>query len=185
MARHILVRATRTCAVPAPAGARAAVLLAPLLLGGCMLGPDYKTPQSEVAVQWHTDTAVVAREPDAADAYWWKSLNDPTLNALIETAFRNNPSLQVAGVRVLAARAQLNQSIGNLFPQQQAIGGGITRTNQTSNTQSGAPGAINVSPDYTSDNLLFSASWELDFWGKYRRTIESQRAAFLGHRGVL
>jgi NodT family efflux transporter outer membrane factor (OMF) lipoprotein len=145
-----------------------------------MLGPDYKTPEAQVASQWPTDQLISARAFDAADAYWWKAFNDPTLNALIEAAFRNNPSLQVAGVRVLAARAQLNQSIGNLFPQQQAIGGGVTRYNTTTSSASRTPVSGALSPDYSTDQLLFSASWELDFWGKYRRTIESERASYLG-----
>jgi len=180
MARHKVAGAAHGATAPAIAGARYCAVPLALLLAGCMLGPDYKTPEAQVASQWPTDQLISARAFDAADAYWWKAFNDPTLNALIEAAFRNNPSLQVAGVRVLAARAQLNQSIGNLFPQQQAIGGGVTRYNTTTSSASRTPVSGALSPDYSTDQLLFSASWELDFWGKYRRTIESERASYLG-----
>ena len=149
-----------------------------MLLCGCMLGPDYRTPKADVAAQWTTDSAVAARTPDAADAYWWKAFNDPALNELVELAYRNNPTLQVAGVRVLAARAQLNQSIGNLFPQQQALSGGATYTKLNTPSKTLLPAGIDS--EYTSDQLMFSASWELDFWGKYRRGIESDRATYLG-----
>lgn len=145
-----------------------------------MLGPDYHTPKSAVDAQWPTDSLLTAREPDAADTYWWKSLKDPALDAIIEAAFRNNPSLQIAGVRVLGARAQLNQAIGNLFPQQQALSGGATYTNATAKSLAQGPVASSINPEYTSGQLLFSVSWELDFWGKYRREIESQRATYFG-----
>ena len=156
----------------------ASALAGTLLLAGCMLGPNYKTPKSQVAAQWTTDATVTARTPGAADAYWWKAFQDPALDSLVTTAFHNSPTLQVAGVRVLAARAQLNQSIGNLFPQQQALGGGVTYTKLNTPSQAFFPAGIN--PEYTSDQLTFSASWELDFWGKYRRSIESDRASYLG-----
>ncbi len=152
----------------------------PLLLNACMLGPDYRTPKSDLETQWTEASAKSEPAAGAVDAYWWKSLKDPALDGLIEAAFGNNPTLQIAGVRVLEARAQLSQSIGNLFPQQQALSGGASYTDTTLKSASAplVPGGIN--PNYASAQLAFSASWELDFWGKYRRSIESQRAAFLG-----
>lgn len=151
-----------------------------LFLNACMLGPDYRTPKSDLDAQWPEASAKSEPAAGAVDAYWWKSMKDPALDGLIEAAFGNNPTLQIAGVRVLEARAQLNQSIGNLFPQQQALSGGATYTDTTLKSDSAplVPGGIN--PNYASAQLAFSASWELDFWGKYRRSIESQRAAFLG-----
>jgi NodT family efflux transporter outer membrane factor (OMF) lipoprotein len=74
----------------------------------------------------------------------------------------------VAGVRILEARARLNKSVGNLFAQQQNISGqaGYAR--------------LNNGVDYASDQLMFAATWEVDFWGKYRRAIESDQASYLG-----
>lgn len=154
--------------------------LLPLLLSACMLGPDYRTPKSDLDAQWTQASAKSEPAAGAVDTYWWKSLNDPALDELIEAAFANNPTLQIAGVRVLEARAQLNQSIGNLFPQQQALSGGATYTNTTLQPASASPVPGSISSNYQSAQLFFSASWELDFWGKYRRSIESQRASFLG-----
>jgi outer membrane protein TolC len=70
---------------------------------------------------------------------------------LIEVAYRNNLSLQIAGVRVLQARAQLNRSIGNLFPQQQALSGALNY----SKLDKSPPG---LTSDFTMDQVLFSAS---------------------------
>jgi NodT family efflux transporter outer membrane factor (OMF) lipoprotein len=146
-----------------------ALALPLLLFAGCLVGPDYKTPKSDVAPNWLPSPAAEDRSLNAADAYWWKVFGDPVLDALIERAYRNNLSLQIAGVRVLQARAQLNRSIGDLFPQQQGLSGGI-RWDQVN-----TPTTLNRA----DDNLLFAATWEIDVWGKIRRGIESDRATYL------
>jgi NodT family efflux transporter outer membrane factor (OMF) lipoprotein len=135
----------------------------------CKVGPNYVTPNASVAGQWMENSTITNRPFSAAEDYWWRNFDDPVLNQLVETAFRNNPSLQAAGVHILGARAQLNYSIGNLFPQQQGISGQVNGSR--------TPG---VNANLVSDQILFSATWEIDFWGKYRRGIESDRATFLG-----
>ncbi len=138
-----------------------------LSAASCMVGPNYRTPSSKVAPHWLESSATTNQPYGAAEEYWWRNFRDPVLDKLVEMAFRNNLSLQVAGVRILEARAQLNKSIGNLFPQQQNISGSYnySRTRDTANS--------------TSSQLLFAASWEIDFWGKFRRGIESDRALYL------
>jgi outer membrane protein TolC len=153
-------------------------MLLPGAFTSCMVGPNYHTPDSSVADQWTTNTAVSNKPLNAADAYWWKAFNDPVLNELIDLAYRNNLSLQVAGVRVLEARAQLNKSIDNLFPQQQGLSGGLTYTKLSPSSLSFSPAGLTSA--FTMDQVLFSASWEIDFWGKYRRGIQSDRTTFLG-----
>lgn len=111
----------------------------------------------------------------AADAHWWRQFADPVLDQLVEVAHRNNLSLQSAGVRILEARAQLNKSIGNLFPQQQGISGSVDYSRLSDGLVSRIPG---INSDYVSDQVLFAATWEMDFWGKYRRGIESDRATY-------
>lgn len=145
-------------------------------LPACKVGPDYRTPESRVAAFWVD--APPTGMPDPAEVLWWRALQDPVLDGLIEQAYRNNPGLQSAGVRILQARAQLNQSIGNLFPQQQGLSGGVNR--YWLNPADSALLPAGVSPDLATSQALFSASWEMDFWGKYRRTIESDRASFAG-----
>ena len=117
-----------------------------MFLASCMVGPDYHAPKTKVAAQWST-----GQSGELADTYWWHSFNDPVLSQLIEVAWRDNLSLQSAGVRVVQARAQLNQAIGNLFPQQQTISGGFNYYNQLS--------ATHGPPEFTTAQLLFAASW--------------------------
>jgi NodT family efflux transporter outer membrane factor (OMF) lipoprotein len=148
-----------------------------LLAASCKVGPNYTTPPSKVDSQWQASPVLTNRACGAAEEYWWRNLDDPVLDRLIESAFRNNLSLQIAGVRILEARAKLNKSIGNLFPQQQDLSGQVAYTRLNDGVVTSIPG---INRDYVSDQLLFAATWEIDFWGKYRRAIESDRASYLG-----
>ena len=89
------------------------------LFTACMVGPNYKTPKAGVQAQWMGVPSSSRQRTKITQAYWWKCFRDPVLDRLIKTAYANNLSLQATGVRILQARAQLNQAIGNLFPQQQ------------------------------------------------------------------
>lgn len=166
-----------------------------------MVGPNYSTPKSKVETAWVESGIVSGRSQSAADLLWWKSFRDPVLNNLIEIAYKNNPTLQIAGVKILRARAELNGAIGNLFPQQQGITGGTSYyylppnddgsvsqfqpgtplgqalAQQLSNANSGR--GIQLGPNLFTNQALFSASWEIDFWGKYRRQIQADKATFL------
>ncbi len=145
-------------------------------LAGCMVGPDFNTPASSTAVQYQpVDGRLPAGAP--ADPQWWHGFNDPVLDQLVELAYRNNLTLQQAGVHVLQARAQLAAAVGELYPQQQAISAAYTDTLQSKASPSYIPGA---QANIQTAQIGLSASWEIDFWGKYRRAIQAQNAAFLG-----
>jgi NodT family efflux transporter outer membrane factor (OMF) lipoprotein len=150
------------------------VTCALLALHGCKVGPDFARPSSAVAEHW------IAEPPEAAagaadTADWWRVFNDATLDGLIDAAYRNNLSLQMAAARVLEAQAQLNVAIGELFPQQQVLAGGAQYQRQSQATLL----LPQADPVLSTSQLGLSATWELDFWGKYRRAIESDRAAML------
>jgi NodT family efflux transporter outer membrane factor (OMF) lipoprotein len=109
---------------------------------------------------------------------WWTAFNDPVLTTLIETAYRQNPSLQAAGSRVLEAQARRGIAIGQLFPQQQDAFGSYTRNDISTKTAN--QGAF---PGFTSsfDNwqIGLEATWEVDLWGRFRRGIEAADAGLL------
>ena len=153
------------------------VLALALCVVSCKVGPNYSTPAAKVAGQWQANPAVTNQAYSAAEDYWWRNFHDPVLDQLVESAFRNNLSLQVAGVRILEARAKLNKSIGNLFPQQQTLSGQVNYARLNDGLVTAIPG---IDRNYVSDQVLFAATWEIDFWGKYRRDIESDRASYLG-----
>jgi NodT family efflux transporter outer membrane factor (OMF) lipoprotein len=162
-----------------PAFMRAFVLFVTTsLLTACInVGPDFKSPKLKVSKKWmHSSKQKNARVRQARvrNANWWKTFHDKTLDKLIEQGYRDNLSLQTIGVRVLFSRAQLAQSVGQLYPQQQAGTGDYTYTRiGGSSLQQLLP------PSFDSASLGFNANWEIDFWGKYRRAIESNNASFL------
>src|SRR5262245_49909359 len=153
-----------------------------LILPGCHLrewvrngfkvGPNYCRPQAPVASEWidYQDPRVKSEEGDISA--WWRVFNDPVLNKLIEMSYEQNLSLREAGARVLAARALRDFAVGNLFPQVQEATGAYSR-NKVSQEQAGGPPPEVWFSDWTTSLNL---SWELDFWGRFRRAVESADA---------
>ena len=101
--------------------------LAMLVMGCVMVGPDYVRPPVQVEQTW-MDTADQRVHTASADYKdWWQAFKDPALNQLIDTAYRENLTLRIAGVRVLAARAQLGIVTGQLYPQTQQATGSLQK----------------------------------------------------------
>ena len=107
------------------------------------------------------------------DEKWWDVFQDPDLQSLIRTALKNNYDVRIAATRVLQAEAQLGITRADQFP---TVTGGGNITSQ----QSPKIGPI---PAYevTQGALVASASWNPDFWGRYRRATESARATLLAN----
>jgi len=147
-----------------------------LALAGCTtVGPDFVPPNAPVPAQWQEgDSAVVTPQP-AEQIRWWDVFRDPILGKLIEIAYQNNYSLKVAGLKVLEARAQLGVAVGYLYPQVQQANGGLTYTSASKNAANTAAGDLS----FWEYNAGASVGWELDFWGKFRRSIEAADANLL------
>jgi NodT family efflux transporter outer membrane factor (OMF) lipoprotein len=144
-----------------------------LLVAGCTtLGPDFTTPEAPAEPAWLTSDDALSAEP-AEQADWWKLFNDPVLDTLVETAYRENLSLQLAGLRIMEARAQLGIAVGNRYPQLQQAFGSATAVGLSENSPNFTPLADDSFRDY---QVGFDAAWELDFWGRFRRGIESADA---------
>ncbi len=142
-----------------------------------MVGPDFKTPTAPVAGNYR-GVPGRALPPSRARqlADWWTVFNDPTLNQLIDLAYKQNLTLLSAGTRVIAARAQLGVAIGYEFPQQQTLGGSL---NYNRASQADVFSAIGPTTDFWRASLGPQVAWELDFWGKFRRGVESADQAYL------
>jgi NodT family efflux transporter outer membrane factor (OMF) lipoprotein len=141
-----------------------------LLFTGCAVGPDYIRPEAPEPQKWLEEKDPVIKSEPADFGRWWTVFNDPVLNTLVEMASRQNLSLRIAGIRILEARAQLGISIGDLYPQSQSIGGSHTYTSVSKNAANSQP---NGDFHYGNMESGFDAAWELDFWGKFRRAVES------------
>lgn len=139
------------------------------------VGPDYQVPEASIEEQWIDADHPSISHASTSTNNWWEAFDDPVLNELISRAYKQNLPLKIAGVRVIEARAQLGIALGNRFPQQQQLRGGAT---SVSLSESGA-NTRGLDVNYNNYDIGFDASWELDFWGKYRRGIESADARLL------
>ncbi|MEZ5860492.1 MAG: efflux transporter outer membrane subunit [Geminicoccaceae bacterium] len=146
------------------------------VLAGCaMVGPDFTTPPAELNPDWLSSGSSRVAEDPANNGEWWRSFDDPALTRLIEIGYAQNLPLQVAGARVLQARAQLAVVIGEQYPQQQQAVGELQRTRESARA-AGAPQGDASALTYDEGSFGVQASWELDFWGKFRRSVESADA---------
>ena len=161
--------------------AGALTLAGMFLVTGCKtVGPDFEKPEVPVADTWldaeneKVDTSSVVYQD------WWGVFNDPALTSLIDTAYQQNLSLQVAGLRVMEARAQLGIATGLKYPQSQSVGGGYAYTRSSVNAPplSNLPDEVLQGVDRTNGawSASFDAAWEADVWGKFRRGVEAADA---------
>jgi NodT family efflux transporter outer membrane factor (OMF) lipoprotein len=144
-----------------------------LLLSGCMVGPDFVKPDAQVEEGWLQQHNQEIKSEPADFSEWWTVFNDPVLDNLIEIASRQNLDLQNAGLRILEARAQLGIAVGFQYPQTQQIGGEANANQLSENAPNGA-GADKFFYNY---QFGFDAAWEFDFWGRFRRGVESANAS--------
>ena len=155
--------------------ALAAVLLVDL--AGCAVGPDFAPPVAPVAdhwLEWRNKSLQTGPE-EYRD--WWRVFHDPILDRLIDIAYSQNLTLLSAGTKVLQARAELGVAIGEFFPQKQQAVGAVTYNllSQANPAANPTTGIVN----FWADAIGVKAAWELDFWGKFRRGVESADSAYL------
>ena len=153
---------------------------ASLLLSSCAVGPNYHAP--ELAMP---DSFVNAPKKDAAStdapsivdtAQWWKSLNDPTLNGLIDRAIKANPKLDIALDHVQHAREQEAVVLGTALPAVEASAGGAAGTGTDLARGRAAQTLVSAenNTEYHVGHIYgFDSAWELDVFGKFRREAEA------------
>ncbi len=145
--------------------------LAALLVGGCMVGPDYVRPSVDTPAAWRLT------EPEVkylANVAWWEQFGDPVLNELVTTALRENKDLMIASARIDEFAGNYGFVRSGLFPQ---VGLGYEASRQK-NVGAVAIGA-GADKAFNSYSAVLSASWEIDIWGRIRRQTEAARAQLL------
>ncbi|MCL4501937.1 MAG: efflux transporter outer membrane subunit [Deltaproteobacteria bacterium] len=169
------------------------------VIPGCMVGPDYKRPETKVSETWNGQEAVTKSTPSKTTAnpaevvLWWNNFKDPTLSSLVEMAVRSNLDLRQAESRIRQARAALGVAGGPLYPQVDA--NLQYQRSSRSTSQAVSPGGVGPSGLATTGAFseLFQvgldASWEIDIFGGIRRNIEAAgadlKAAVEDRRDVL
>lgn len=148
------------------------VLLA-LLIAGCAVGPDYHRPAASVPVRYKEAQGwQQARPQDAVSkGEWWAVYHDETLSGLLRRVSISNQNVAQYEAQYRQAKALVSESRSDLFPS-------VTGTG--SSTRNGSAGSSTAGTGRTTSNsqsLQASASWELDIWGKLRRTLEENNAS--------
>ena len=133
----------------------------------CTAGPDYTRPDVDLPADYGT-----AQSPVPAPERWWTVFQDPLLERLVDEALAANGDLRIAAERIAQSRAQLGIARADQGPD-----AGVQY--ERARTRSSERGAMPLPPGAVEANrhrLGLTASWELDFWGKYRRATEAARA---------
>lgn len=160
---------------------RRALGLAAVLLGltGCLVGPDYRRPEYPVPADFRGPVpgAPVATAASFGDLEWWEIFQDATLVALIQIALQENYELRIAVARVLDARAQVTIAQSFLYP---TVNAGVVAPYTRF---AGSSGQFDPQLDQLNETFQgqggFDAAYEIDLWGRIRRTAESARAQLL------
>ena len=148
----------------------AAAAVAALAPAACVkVGPDFEKPAAPMTEQWIEEEDDRVKRQQIVNTEWWKVFDDPVLDRLIEIAYRQNLDLLTAGLRVIEARAQLGIAIGEQYPQTQALEAGYSRERISEN----APNSADADNSFDNLSVGLDASWEIDFWGRFQRSIES------------
>ena len=163
-------RDSRGAAGPMLAAIIIAIAFLTMFLQGCTVGPNFARPDLDLPKDFG-----VAQSPSPADEKWWTLFQDPVLDRLVTEALAANHDLRAAAERIEQARAQVAIARSDMWPD-----AGIDAS--SSRSRATQLGSIPLPPDaiVTNDHrLVLRFSWELDFWGKYRRATEAARAELL------
>ena len=141
-----------------------------IMVTGCAMGPDYKRPVVDTPASWRFEEKEAR---DLANTAWWEQFNDPVLNGLVRTALAENKDLMIATARVEEFFGRYFSTRGDQYPFIGA-GAGASRERVTEAGPTPIPSGVDSTFDYYE--AFLSGSWEIDFWGKYRRASEAARA---------
>jgi multidrug efflux system outer membrane protein len=148
-----------------------------------MVGPDYRRPVVDTPQNWRFQEQ---ETQGLADTQWWQQFNDPVLDDLIRIGLAENKDVKIAAARIEQFAGQYITTRAALFPQ---IGAGASFGRERASERGAAPLSSAVENPADSYQAMFSASWEIDLWGKLRRAKESARADILSseeaRRGVI
>lgn len=147
----------------------AALLLA---LGGCAVGPDYKTPATaDVSTFKEAEGWVPAAPADALErGPWWRLFNDPVLDQLQSRVDVSNQNVALAVAAYAQARALVREQRASLFPSV-TLDGGASRSRSSGNVITGTTGRVG-----NNYQLSIGGSWEPDVWGRLGRAVDSATA---------
>ena len=151
----------------------ARVLLAIAWIPGCTVGPDYVAPEPDLPDAWHEQLARGLVEGEANLHTWWTVFDDALLTSLIERASTESLDIKLAVARVDEARARRGIARGEWFPSLDGVGS-LQRNRSSKEISETVPPPQSRTDTFYSSG--FDATWEIDFFGRIRRSVESATA---------
>ncbi len=170
-------------------------------LAGCALGPEFRAPTPESPATWtqwrSSDEQLAGPELESAlpDGNWWRAYHDPVLDELQRRTRDTAPDLHTAALHLAQARAQRSTVQAQALPQAN-LGGGVSRQRQSENGASTR--LLDVIGGEQTDSLKqalsepftvyqsgVDLSWELDLWGRIRRSVEAADAGVMEQAALL
>lgn len=161
------------------------IMLWTFTLSGCALGPDYERPPVAEPDSFRMQQGATLEEASLADLGWWELFQDERLQVLIRKALVENKDMRIAVAQVREARAHLAATGADQFPR--IDGKSSIQRNQTSQArvrQFGLPGNIPRIPATNQFQATVDLSFELDFWGRFRRATEAAQADLLARESA-
>jgi NodT family efflux transporter outer membrane factor (OMF) lipoprotein len=144
--------------------------VAMLATAGCTVGPDYAQRAPKVGPEW-----VEPADAGPVDLSWWESFGDATLANLVKKAVAANLDIAEAQARLAEARANRDAAAGRQLPDARAVGS-ATENQVSENGQLPVANIPGFDRRYSLFDLGFDASWEIDLWGRNRRSLEAAQA---------
>ncbi|MDD4914742.1 MAG: efflux transporter outer membrane subunit [Methylococcales bacterium] len=165
--------------IPQPTNRKLNIMAGLLIfLNGCMVGPDYRKPETALPANWRTALVSPGETGEQAiEQQWWRHFHDPVLDQLIAKATHNNPDVRLGETRIIEARAARASAFSTLLPTGNLMGSASRQGNQLG-FPSGGPANLSslVKQPFNIFKSGFDASWELDLFGGHRRELESAEA---------
>src|SRR5258708_15544872 len=152
---------------------QSAGIIALMILTGCGVGPNYKPPQTSVAASFANAPTNTAAADEATLATWWSGFDDATLSDLVAQAIAHNHNLRIATANLQEARALRRLAIFDLAPTVQANAGYADSLLSKAAAVPGTPRNLRQSELYDAS---FDATWELDLFGRVRRSVQAATA---------
>ena len=144
-----------------------------ITLSACSFGPDYVRPKLELPVAPSMSAATAQVTPPS----WWQVFQDANLDKLVDEALANNNNLLAAAARVTEAATQFDIASADGLPSVYAAAG----SSRNRNSEKSGNFQANMPLETTTNKASLNVSWELDFWGKFRRATEAARADLLSN----
>jgi NodT family efflux transporter outer membrane factor (OMF) lipoprotein len=150
-----------------------------ILIVGCSVGPDYTKPNIPVPNRWST-RELPSKAGHAGDVQsWWTAFNDPVLTQLIEMATKGNLDVRQAIARIDESRALVQAATGRHFPELGASGSVLRGKLSENAIGISVPGGMSIETvTETTYSIGMSSAWEIDLFGRIRRTVEAASANY-------